>query len=269
VLYVCGQNLDRKAAKAIKDWVAAGGMLFATAGAARKDEFDGPLTELDEVLGRGKTLAYQRYKGPLRARLELLLQKPLDTLKLTSGESVKVLGSREEFEAAKATSVLGRYQNEKPAWVDHVYGKGRAYYTGTLPGQAYLQQAIPFTPCGKGGSQKSPWMIEPTEYDAVAARMILFPVRLAKIQPDVQPSVRGVVANRLKSDKSTVITVINLAQQKDGTLKNVEFEIANMKTPKRAWSCFHPKGNLITRQGERGVIVKLPSLAAADVIVIE
>ena len=122
VLYVCGQNLDRKAAKAIKEWVNAGGSMFATAGAARKDEFDASLTDLDEVLGRGKQVAYQRYKGPLRARLELLFEKPLDQIKPTAGESFKALCSLEEFEVIKGATVLATGKNGRAAWVENTFG---------------------------------------------------------------------------------------------------------------------------------------------------
>jgi hypothetical protein len=269
VLYVCGQNLDRKAAKAVKDWVNAGGTVFATAGASRKDEFDAALTDLDDVLGRGKQVSYQRYKGPLRARLELLFEKPLDQIKLTTGESFKALCSLEEFESAKTATVLATGKNGKPAWISNTFGKGRAYYTGTLPGQAYLQTGLPVTPCGKGGSQTSPWMTESVSFDPAAAATILYPLQQAAIQPDVKPSAQGVVTNRLKSDKSTVITVVNLGQQINGNLKNVEFEITGAKNVKRAWSCFHSKGSLPMRTSASGIVVTLPTLDTADVIILE
>lgn len=270
VLYVCGENLQRHCVRPIKLWVNAGGRLFATAGAARKDEFDAPLTDLDEVLGRGKQLQSQRHRGPLRARMELLFEKPLDECELTTGEFVKVLCSREEFEVSESDkiSVLGRFKNNKPAWIEHVFGDGRAYYAGLLPGQAYLQPAIPFAPMGKGGTQESPWMTEPMGFDGAASGMILYPVKLARIEPDVRVSRRGVATNRLKSDKSTVITVVNLAQQHDGTLKNVDIEVANLKSARRAWSCFFQRG-IKLRPSDDGVVVTLPRLESADVMVIE
>ncbi len=269
VLYVCGQNLDRKAAKEIKGWVNAGGTVFATAGAARKDEFDASLTDLDEVLGRGKQVSYQRYKGPLRARLELLFEKPLDQIKPATGESFKALCSLEEFETSKNATVLATGKNGKPAWISNTFGKGRAFYTGTLPGQAYLQAGLPVTPCGKGGTQTSPWMTESVSFDPAAAAVILYPLQQAGILPDVKPSAPGVVTNRLKSDKSTVITVVNLGQQVNGNLKNVEFEISGAGNVKRAWSCIHSKGSLPVRATANGIVVTLPTLEAADVIVLE
>lgn len=269
VLYVCGQNLDRKAAAAIREWVANGGVVFATAGAARKDEFDAPLPDLDEVLGRGRQVAYNRHKGAMRARLELLFEKPLDTVKLASGELMKALCSREEFEITKGAKVLATFGDNNPAWIENAFGQGRGYYIGTLPGQAWLQPSMPFTPCGKGGVDSSPWMVEPIDHDALAASVILHPVATAKIEPDVRVNKRGVVTNRLKSDKSTLLTVVNLAQQHDGPLKNIEFRVSGLKPAKKAWSCFHAKGSLpMKREGET-VVITLPTIASADVIVIE
>lgn len=268
-LYVCGRNLQRAAAAAIKTWVAAGGTVVATAGAARKDEFDEPLTELDGVFGRGAAKASTFFKGPLRARLELLFEKPLDQVKLADGRTVKALCSREEFTPAAAATVLGKFSNGQPAWISHASGKGRAFYTGTLPGQAYLQPAIPFSPMGKGGSQTSPWMIEPVDFDASAASLILEPLKHAGVTPDTQAGARGVAINRLKSPKSTLLTLVNLAQQKDGNRKDLEIRVANVPTARRAWSCFHAKGSLPLRRDGDAIIITLPTLAAADVVVIE
>jgi len=269
VIYVCGRNLQRSAAAAIKTWVAAGGTVVATAGAARKDEFDEPLTELDGVFGRGAARASTLFKGPLRARLELLFEKPLDLVKLADGRTVKALCSREEFTPAPAATVLGKFSSGQPAWISHASGKGRAFYIGTLPGQAYLQPAIPFSPMGKGGSQASPWMVEPVDFDAVASSVILEPLTLAGVTPDTQASARGVAINRLKSPQSTLLTLVNLAQQKDGPQKDLEIRVANLPAARRAWSCFHAKGSLPLRREGETVVVTLPTLAAADVVVIE
>jgi hypothetical protein len=269
VLYVCGQNLDRAAAKAVKDWVKAGGTAFATAGAARKDEFDAPLTELDEVFGRGKSVSYERYKGPLRARLELLFVQALDEVGLAGGKKLSVYCSREEFEPAGEAKVLATYKSGKPALIENESGKGRAYYAGTLPGQTWAKAALPVLPQGKGGPHTAAHMTEWLGHDAVAADVILTPARSAKIVPDVTVNRRGVITGRLASDKSTVIPVVNLALEADGELRDVELRVTGGKGIQRAWSCFHAKGNLLGG-GENGVaVVRLPTLGPADVVVLE
>ena len=269
VLYVCGQNLETKAAQAVEKWVKAGGVVFATAGAARFDEFDAPTKALDKLFGRGGQVSYQHYKGPLRARLELIWQKPLDQVTLASGGTVNALCSREEFEATKDAKVLGSFQNGKPALIEHTYGKGRAIYAGLLPGQAYLQPGMPVMPQGKSGAQSSRWMIEPMTWDTTASSLILSPVTAAGVLPDTIVSAPGVVINRLKSEKSTVLTVVNLGQQVNGDLKDVEIRVTDAGSVKRAWSCYYPKGISLVKNEAGEVVVKLPTLATVDIIVLE
>ena len=133
-----------------------------------KDEFDEPLTDLDAALGRGAATSQTLFQGPLRARLELLFEKPLAQVTLDGGRTLKALCSREDFSPASGATVLGKFADGKPAWISNTHGTGRAFYIGTLPGQAYLQPAIPFSPMGKGGTQTSPWMIEPLDFDTAA-----------------------------------------------------------------------------------------------------
>ena len=120
---------------------------------------------------------------------------------------------------------------------------------------------------GKGGIQTSPWMVEPIDYDATATALILDPLQHANVKPDTQASARGVAINRLSSPKSTLLTLVNLAQQKDGDRKNLELRIANVPNARKAWSCFHP--NLPLRRDGDTLVVTLPTLAAADILVLE
>jgi hypothetical protein len=269
VLYVCRQNLDRAAAKAIQEWVDAGGTVFATAGAARKDQFDEPLADLDALLGRGEVKASERYKGPLRARLELLFQKPLDELKLVDGMSLPVYCSRERFAAGPTARVLGTFADGTPALVATETGQGRAWYTGTLPGQAWAKAALPVLPQGKGGGHTAPHMTEWQGWNSVAAGVILTPLAVAGITPDVTANHRGVITNRLRSERSTVITVVNLALEADGRLEDVVLRVAGDRPVKRAWSCFHSRGSLVKRTEKGATVLELPSLGPADVVVLE
>jgi hypothetical protein len=269
VLYVCGQNLERAAAVAVKEWVKAGGVLFATAGAARKDEFDAPLTDLDEMLGRGKAVSDERYKGPLRARLELLFVKALDEVRLKDGMAFTAYCSREEFAADSKAQVLGTYKDGKPAFIANEFGKSRAYYTGTLPGQAWVKAALPVLPQGKGGPNTAAHMIEWQDWNPVASSVIRTPLQAAGVVPDVAVNQGGVITSRLKSDRSTVITVVNLAFDTKGALKDVVLRVSGGKPVKRAWSCFHSKGNLLKGVDNGVAVVELPTLGPADVVVLE
>jgi hypothetical protein len=271
VLYVCGQNLERKAAQAVRDWVRGGGVVFATAGAARKDEFDARLTDLDEVFGRGRAVSYERYKGPLRARIELPFVKALDEVRWADGKVMPAYCSREEFAADRTAQVLAAYRAGKPALIAHEFGQGRAYYTGVLPGQSWLKPALPALPQGKGGPHGASHMAEWQGWDAVAAGMILLPVVNAGIRPDVVVGQPGVVVNRLAGPASTVITVVNLALEARGELREVELRVNTDRPVRRAWSCFHAKGlPLNLKAADSGVAsLVLPTLGPADVVVLE
>jgi len=273
VLYVCGQNLERKAGDVIKQWVTDGGILYATAGAARKDEFDEPATAFDELLGRGAQKSYTRYRGPMRAKLELLFEKPLDRVRLENDgrfvNAFDVLASKETFTPTATAQVLARYDSDKsPAWVKQTTGKGMAYYIGALPAQAFIRKGLPLLPAGKGGDKGTVNHFEPVNFDAVAGDVILRPFQENHLLPDVIVAHRSVVANRLSGPASTVLPLVNLAEDHDGELKQLSITVGGItKAPQRVWSCFYPKGVPFTHNGDQ-LTITLPSLKSADVIVI-
>jgi len=60
-----------------------------------------------------------------------------------------------------------------------------------------------------------------------------------------------------------------LGQQANGDVRNVQLDLPGVARVKRAWSCFHSKGNLPLKQDQDRLTVTLPTLGAADVIVLE
>jgi hypothetical protein len=280
VLYVCGQNLERKAGDVIKQWVNDGGILYATAGAARKDEFDEPSTAFDELLGRGAQKSYTRYHGPMRAKLELIFEKPLDRIEMgtkPAGNNVlannflqfDVIASKETFTPTATAQVLAQYASDKsPAWVQQTTGKGMAYYIGALPAQAFIRKGLPVQPAGKGGDKGTINHFEPVDFDGAAREVILRPLRENRIMPDVVIAHRSVVANRLSGPTSTILPIVNLAEDHDGELKQLNITVSGItKAPQRVWSCFYSKGVPFTQNGDQ-LTITLPSLKSADVIVI-
>jgi hypothetical protein len=99
--------------------------------------------------------------------------------------------------------------------------------------------------------------------------VILAPVEAAKLSPDVAANHRGVVTSRLESSASTVITVVNLALEADGTLRGVELRVSGTRPVKRAWSCFHREGSLLKGTDKGAAVIALPTLGPADVVVLE
>jgi len=272
VLYIACQNIEKQAAERINTWVKNGGIVFATAGSARKDEFDQPLNVLDETFGRGNQLSYQKYKGPLRAKLELLFQSPLGYIMFNNRTS-KVLCSKEVFEVAPDAEVIARYCSDgMPAWIKKKTGAGLAYYGGTFPGQSYIQYGLKVLPCGKGGIDQKfchfgAGNFEPVKCDPVAEDLILLPLRENRILPDVIVDKKGIVSGRLVSENSTVIPLVNLTE--NDSIKNISISVNSLNfTPRKVWSCFYPDG-LKFSVSDSHISIKMPSIGAADVLIIE
>lgn len=267
-LYMQGENLERATARAVAEWVQAGGLLYASAGAARKDEYDEPLADLDAVLGRGSRTAFERYKGPLRAKLELLFLEPLETVRLDSGPSFSALATLERFKAAAGASVLATYADGSPAFVRAQTGKGAGYYAGSFPAEAWARKALPVVPCGKGGPESNSSQFEPTAFDPVPASLILRPLIEAGVAPEIASSQPNIVCNRLASDRAIVVTAVNLAGTTRGPARDVALRIPRVPSAVKVWSTASPQG--IEHHLESGsLILRLPALDLAEVIIVE
>jgi len=274
VLYVCGRNMERRTAVALQGWVKAGGTLFLTAGAARFDEYDAPLTALDSLVGRGPAVKADFYKGPLRAKLELLQLTPKDRVTLTLGKqqlAYDAFASVEIFKAAKGAKALGVFAASLPALVSIRTGNGWGFYTGSLPGQAYLKKAMPLRVMGKGGLDDNFCHFEPRNFDANAAAVILLPVRQAGLQPEVSANRRGVVCSILDGPNATVVTVLKLGE--DTVMDEVQQSepmliVHGVRPAKRIHTAMNAPG-LAYQNTRDGIAITLPALNDADVIVIE
>jgi len=273
-LYVGGENLERATVQHIVSWVEKGGVLYASAGAGRKDEYDEPLRELDSVLGRGDRLAYRRYRGPLRAKLELPFLRPLDTVLTREGQGFPALATKETFQPLGEATVLATYTDGMPAFVRHAVGRGAAYYIGTFPATAWLQKALPRIPCGRGGPEKGPGgsprypSFEPVDFQAAAGAAVLRPLADAGIRPDIRTDRPHVVCNRLEGPRGTVIPMVNLGWQRKGAVGPLTLAIDGIGRPAKLWSYGFPKGLKAALQ-EDTLTVQIPRLEQVDVVVIE
>ncbi len=269
-LYVGGENMERATAKAVADWVKGGGVLYASAGAARKDEYDEPLPALSAPLGRGAQTSYMRCRGPVRSKLELLFLKPLDTVTLEGGGSFEAVGTVEKFGGGEDVAVLGRFADGSPAFVSRKHGAGRAYYIGAMPGEAWAKKALPVMPCGKGGPENRTRypQFEPVAFDAPAASAILRPLKDAGIAPDLRADQPNVVCNRLAGPKGSVITVVNLGHGQKGPVQNLSVSIDGIASARKVWSYYQPKG-LAHELKDGTLTIQLPEVKLADVVVVE
>jgi hypothetical protein len=269
-LYVGGENMERATAKVIAKWVEEGGVLYASAGAARKDEYDEAQTELDKVLGRAERVAYKRFKGPLRAKLELPFLKPIDTVTLASGAKVDALATTETFKSQPGAEVVAKFGDGSPAVVKNSVGKGKAYYAAFFPAQPWAQKGLPPLPCGKGGPENETHypQIEPVEFNADASSVILAPLAENGIGSDAKFDKPGVVCNLLAGPKGSVVTVVNLHGARKGPAKDASLTLTGLKSVGKVWSYAYPKG--LKHDLKDGVLtVQMPDIDLVDVVVVE
>jgi hypothetical protein len=140
VLYTADPNISRAAAKVIGDWVQGGGAIFATCGAAMRDEFDEPSPALAPVFGIEPRMTTDVAAGEYRIRGSLNGMPYLGRVKLDDRD-FGVLGLR-----ATITNTTGRVSGSfdnraTPAAVMNRFGKGATVYIAACPGLSYLKDA--------------------------------------------------------------------------------------------------------------------------------
>lgn len=151
VCYLSGPNLTRSAATKLRAWVAAGGVLWLSAGAAQRDEFDRPLDLLGDLVQVkwGEIIQPEPY---FSAGKFLSYLNPLDTVNW-NGDNLDVLSVKQALKVTASTGAnsaqsvngpqtLAVFKDGHPAVVSSVAGTGRVFMLGFLPGLSYIRPAL-------------------------------------------------------------------------------------------------------------------------------
>ena len=142
VCYLSGPNLTRAAAAKLRAWVAAGGTLWLTAGAASRDEFNRPLDTLASLLPaeRGELATLEPYQSSGRF---LNYLAPRDTV-TWGDQQLEVLSVKQPLQprGAQPTEILATFQDGQPAAIAGSAGKGRVIALGFLPALSYIKPAL-------------------------------------------------------------------------------------------------------------------------------
>jgi hypothetical protein len=146
VLYLQGVQLRRRAAAAITEWVANGGVLFATAGAGTRDEYDQPSATLESVFG-AHSARFALFADAGRPYYEFRLLRPRGRMWTTTALGIPAMSfdrlcAEETLEPAADAIVIAQDDAGAPAAVRHAYGRGTALRVAGLPGLAYLHDAV-------------------------------------------------------------------------------------------------------------------------------
>ena len=141
VLFAVGQEMLGAAAQPIKSWVHQGGILVGESGGGVLNEYREPQAEVLSLYGI-KSSHLERPIRTLQPAEDLPTMKPLGSIHSdTSPGDFPAFCSKEAFEPAGAT-VIGTWQDGRPAILYQSHGKGAAINCGALAGLAYIQPAL-------------------------------------------------------------------------------------------------------------------------------
>jgi len=208
VLYIVGAEMLAAAAEPLKQWVKAGGVVYATGGGGLLDQYHRPLETLHEMYGiDGHDLV--RKVRHIRPRSALPGSRPLDTVRIGSQDdrlgpiAVPALLYRETVVPDAGARVVGRFQRDRaPAALIHRFGRGMTFYVGALVGIAYLTPAM--TPSSD---------VLPTAFPEDRRDLITAPLRWAKVVPPVKTSDPLVEAQYMVGKNGAVVVLTNWRQR--------------------------------------------------------
>lgn len=188
VLYAVGEQIQRNAAQAIRQWVSDGGVLFSPAGGGLRDEYNRALDTLNDVYGITAN-KLTRVHRTMNLKVELPRQAAIDRLYPTSDgeeQGLPPMGAfafRHTFPEPTGQVLAHFADRETPAMVMNQFGKGRAAICGVLLGVAYMKPSAPVSVFSRGLEPDDLMHFRPTVFDNSVRELILLPVRLAGVKP--------------------------------------------------------------------------------------
>ena len=206
VCYLSGPNLTRAAAEKLKAWVQRGGTLWLTAGAAARDEYNRPLSELDDILPaeRKDALTLQSYQSSGR-NLSSLAAK--DEVRW-SGGTAEVLSVKQTLAPRAGAKVLAIFKDGSAALVRG----GTVYCAGFLPALAYIKPALlarKEMEAKKPNANLLQRSANPWEFPPHLRELLLMPVRAAGVVTPITCNVPLVDAIYMTTDRGVLIPLAN------------------------------------------------------------
>ena len=256
VCYLSGPNLTRAAAAKLKKWVESGGVLFLTAGAAMRDEFNRSMKILDPVVAADREEAAELQ--PFRSAGHYLYTLAKND-EVTAGKTkMEVLSVKQSLSQRPGATVLGKFNDGAAAIVRRQAGKGTVYCVGFLPGLDYVKKAevarrtlsarekeMEETKTGPSAAEekcfarfersRNPW-----EYPDDVRELILDPVRAAKVKPPLKCSVPLVDAVVMSCERGLVIPLANYTLE---PIANVDFTVRPDRPVDRIETVYQGKVN--------------------------
>ncbi len=244
LIYVTQQYLHSRCVAALQQWCASGGTLVALCGGGLLDEWQRENPDAVKLYGaRGPRILtdpqlvprhLRTPNTPLFAKQDLPWYKPFDRASWdlagtsphaaqepspTAIRDVPVIAWKQPLEVTDGV-VVGRFGDGTPAVVRKDHGSGRAILFGFLPGQAYLQRALPPRPVDRGASPRSFAHFLPTQLDAALRHRLV---------DDFLPGGRGRDARPVVTSDELVETTCIDTPARDGQPARLAIPLVNWR----------------------------------------
>jgi hypothetical protein len=203
VVYFAGEWIDDRAVRKLDAWVKEGGVLFASGGIGRFNQYGEPEPAMRQLLGL-KDSALEKNGVILRTLLELPLYPEIGTITL-DGQKIPALGMRQTL-VPDTAKVLGTWADGGAAVTVHEHGKGKAFAVGTLAGNVWMKSALKVTPWARGGRHM---LYNPVNFDPAATRLVRLGIDAKKAEQAAVCSDPGVEAVVLDHKDGTLLTLVN------------------------------------------------------------
>lgn len=256
-LYVTALNIPTEGIQGIKQWVNAGGTLVTVIGAGTHDRYNEPSTLLSDFTGL-KEEARPRFLIEVLGRET---KPPIHEANGAAGAFKAIVRGKLAGSAPAGATVEAKWADDNsPAIVQRVLGKGRVYHYTFMPGLSYIYSSEDMlkltgaTPIGRF----------PTGFSSTLRDWIARPIRQANVQPPVALSTPMIETPLLLSDKGAAVTLLNWNNEPQKNLS------VTVKVPFAVGSAGSvQQGKLTFKQAVPGqVTVTLPNLDAADVLML-
>jgi hypothetical protein len=257
VVYFAGEWIDGRAVKKLDEWVRGGGVLYASAGLGRFNQYGEPDPAMLKLLGlRGAGLS--KNLVVVRTLLELPLAPEPDAITL-DGETVPATGMRQGLIPDQAR-VLGTWKDGSAAVTVHEHGKGKAFAVGTAAGLAYYKTAVKAIPWARGGRHT---VYNPVDFSPAATKLARLGVDAAKTVRPAECGNPHVEAIVLDGKAGTLLTLVNWT---NGPVKGLDVRVAMDAAPKEVRSVSQQR--VIPAQFNQGVLSFRIDLDEADYVLL-
>jgi hypothetical protein len=260
VLYIGGINLRQDVSQKIADWVKKGGVLFGSAGAATRNEFNEPQSILEEVFG-AKSIDINLEQNAGRPQYELRTLKVLDTLNTTDPQTSAFqfdqLCIRETLQPLANVKLLLTNETGKVMGTLNKIGRGVALRVAALPGLAYLNHAV------RDKTYDSD-TYAPRGYDPETRDFLSLPARFANVPYVAKSNLESGEITRYDAPGRSVLFVVNFGAQEKADFSMV---VPDATWAKKAY-CADGAKVLLTKEANGLTHVSFP-LNVAGAVVLE